>query len=269
VFRNFVLPAGSRGPNVLAERRDPRPEHAALIRDVSEQIRPDDVSLSDWYERYRKQQGRRLAFDLGIIEQHVPCGQRLADLGSMPPLLGAALARLGHDVVLVDHLPERFGSSSAALGLRCEKCDIEREALPFESESIDAIVLHEVFEHLRIDLVHCMQEIARVLRPGALLLLSTPNLTSARGLFNLAFRGRAESLSADPFVAFSKLRELGHMGHVREYTTVEVCEFVERFGLRPQTLVFRGGRTPVTKMVPRLRPIFEVIARKDASAPVA
>jgi SAM-dependent methyltransferase len=184
----------------------------------------------------------------------------------MPPLLGAALARLGHDVVLVDHLPERFGSSSAALGLRCEKCDIEREPLPFDSESVDVVVLHEVFEHLRIDLVHCVQEIARVLGPGGVLLLSTPNLTSARGLYNLAYRGRAESLNADPFVAFSKLRQIGHMGHVREYKTVEVCDFLGRCGLRPETLIFRGGRSAVTKMVPRLRPIFEVIARKGATS---
>ena len=51
-----------------------------------------------------------------------------------------------------------------------------------------------------------------MLKPGGLLLLSTPNLTSWKGWYFFAVKGR---LAPDPYDAFAKLDQLGHMGHVR------------------------------------------------------
>jgi SAM-dependent methyltransferase len=271
LLRNFVRPGGatSSGLRVRAERGSPRREHEGLIQRVAGFVRPDDEALLEWYSRYAHQQGRRLAHDLDLVTATVPTGHRVLDLGAAPPILCAALSELGYAVKGVDIDPTRFGQTSAALGLDVRRCNIETEALPCKDASVDAVVLHEVFEHLRIDLIATFEEIARVLRPGGLLLVSTPNLLSLSGMLNLLVRGRAQAIDARPFEQFEKLRTLGHMGHVREYTTVEVCEFVARFDLVPQELVFRGRDRGIkgwmSAVVPRLRPIVEVVARRVES----
>ena len=57
------------------------------------------------------------------------------------------------------------------------------------------------------------------------------------------------------------------MGHVREYTTREVEEFLSRVGFRVETIVFRGGHGRglvglVERLLPSLRPFFSVVAAK-------
>lgn len=51
--------------------------------------------------------------------------------------------------------------------------DAELEALPFEPESFDAVVLGEVLEHVRDD-VGGLREVARVLKPGGVVAISVP-----------------------------------------------------------------------------------------------
>lgn len=48
------------------------------------------------------------------------------------------------------------------------------EGLPFEQQAFDAILSHEVLEHVRDD-KGCIQEMLRVLKPGKLILLFVPN----------------------------------------------------------------------------------------------
>lgn len=48
------------------------------------------------------------------------------------------------------------------------------EGLPFEQQAFDAILSHEVLEHVRDD-KGCIQEMLRVLKPGGVILLFVPN----------------------------------------------------------------------------------------------
>jgi len=56
-----------------------------------------------------------------------------------------------------------------------QECNLESESIPIESNSCDAAVSLAVIEHLR-DPAHFLQEVKRVLRPGGVLWLSTPNI---------------------------------------------------------------------------------------------
>lgn len=47
-------------------------------------------------------------------------------------------------------------------------CDIEKERLPFEDNSVDEIACYEVLEHLE-NLIFAMNEMWRVLKPGGIL----------------------------------------------------------------------------------------------------
>ena len=56
-------------------------------------------------------------------------------------------------------------------------CDIEKEPLPFEDNSVDEIACYEVLEHLN-NLIFAMNEMWRVLEPGGILKGKVPGTWS-------------------------------------------------------------------------------------------
>ncbi|MEM7586479.1 MAG: class I SAM-dependent methyltransferase [Acidobacteriota bacterium] len=252
-------------PRRLSER------HYALFDAVAQGIRPDDPELGDWLEGYRRNHRERLVADLHLVEQHVPDGARILECGAVPLLATGALAELGYRVQAIDVAPQRFAGAIERLGLDVQRCDLEHEALPFTAERFDAVIFNELFEHLRINPITTLEEVHRVLRPGGSLLLSTPNLRSFRGLRNLLLHNQAHAASADVYRQYEKLATLGHMGHVREYTTREVADFLTHIGFQVEKIIFRGGHGRglvglAERLAPSLRPFFSLIARKPADS---
>lgn len=178
-------------------------------------------------------QPRYLA-DLRLIESLTPAGTVL-EVGSAPCHMTALLSLAGFSVVGVDVDPGRIAELIQQLGLDVRRCDIEREQLPFADGSFGCVMLCETFEHLRIDPAFVLSEINRVLAPGATLVLTTPNVYSLPSLARFLL-GRS---IADPVTEFGKLRRLGHMGHVREYSAGEVRRFLEASGLAVESVDYR------------------------------
>jgi SAM-dependent methyltransferase len=91
------------------------------------------------------------------------------------------------DGALITLLRERFGVRSRACDaveglmrvrdVAVEPCDINRQALPYADDTFELVTLTEVIEHLDHHRF-ALGEIRRVLRPGGLLVLSTPNILS-------------------------------------------------------------------------------------------
>lgn len=252
---------------VTRQASTPTTDSLRAIEAVSRDLRPDDPRIADWHATYLSHHKHRLAQDLDIVSDNVTASGALLEVGSIPPLLTGALAQSGFTVTGCDIAPERYASAIAALGLEIAQCDIENEALPFAGDSFDAVVFNELFEHLRINPIFTLSEVLRVLKPGGTLLLSSPNLRSLYGIRNFLFRNRAYSCSGDIFGEYRKLEELGHMGHVREYTTTELSGFLERVGFAVTRLVFRGRYAngvarAVSRLVPGLSPFVTYVARK-------
>lgn len=240
----------------------------ALLDETAARIRPDDPALAEWFPKYWRQHRHRLAADLDLVGRHVEAGASVLEYGAVPLLMTAALVALGYETSAVDVKPERFATAIASLGLDVRKCDVEVEAVPFAAESFDAALFNELFEHLRINPIFTLREVRRVLKPGGRLLLSTPNLRSFRGLRNLLLENRGHAASAGVYEQYEKLEALGHMGHVREYTTREVSDFLGRVGFRVDKVVFRGGHGRglagiAERLAPSLRPFFTLVATKD------
>lgn len=234
---------------------------------ASRRIRPDDPTLDDWSSNYLREHRLRLATDVDLAVEHIPAGARVLDVGAAPYVATGALAALGYRLCAVDIEPDRFARSIAELGLHVGRCDIESEPLPIADAGVDAVLFNELFEHLRIDPIFTLTEVLRVLVPGGLLLLSTPNLRSFRGIRNLVVRNQGHAVSGGVHRQYDKLRTLGHMGHVREYTTVETVEFLERIGFVVEAIVYRGGHGRGIvglgeRFAPSLRPFFTIIARR-------
>lgn len=179
------------------------------------------------------------------------------EVGSMPCHATALLALCGVPVIGVDLDPARAQALIDAFSLDVRRCDIEREPLPFPDASFATVLFAETFEHLRIDPQFVLSELNRVLTPGGTLLLTTPNLYSAQNIARfLAGRGITDGLSE-----FSKLRQLGHMGHVREYAHAEVRRFLEFSGFAVERVEFAHYHYRPGKRGMLARVVFAVLPR--------
>jgi SAM-dependent methyltransferase len=92
----------------------------------------------------------------------------------------------------------------------------------FEEGSFDLVIFTEVIEHLSADPALVIHWSNRLLKDGGILLLSTPNISSSLGLYNLA-HGRA------PYhwgVLFGTRQDRHH----REYAPWELAELVSVHG---------------------------------------
>ena len=94
-----------------------------------------------------------------------------------------------------------------------------------------------------------------------------PLSRSLRGLKNLILHNQGHAVSAGVYRQYEKLTTLGHMGHVREYTTREVTDFLARLGFRAERIVYRGGHGRgvvglAERLAPSLRPFFSLVAVK-------
>jgi SAM-dependent methyltransferase len=104
---------------------------------------------------------------------------RALDIGSAWGFNVMALERLGFDAVGIDLVIDQFevgariaGENGA--GFKVAGADASR--LPFADGTFDAITMVETFEHIFLDdRREALSECRRVLRPGGVIVLSTPN----------------------------------------------------------------------------------------------
>lgn len=238
-----------------------------LITDCSKEIISDLPDLHDWYDHYFETQHERIAYDYEMLKEYVSPQSMIVEIGPTPFLLTLPLVKTGYQVDGIDIGPERFQKLIDKYSLNIHKCDIEREKLPLPDNHCDVVLLNEVFEHLRINLIFTMRELFRILKPDGYLFLSTRNVHSWVGINNFLFQKIVQSGSTDIYREYSKLDSLGHMGHVREYTSKEVGNFLLNIGFNIENVFYRGSyEAPVAKLMTmlnhRLRPYFSIVARK-------
>ena len=108
--------------------------------------------------------------------------------------------------------------------------------IPFQSHLFDKVYFYDVIEHVQSP-YRCLREIHRVLRPGGILELSTPNATHWRNFFVLFRRGRRK---------ITATRE-----HIYNWTHIELENLLWRTGFR--NIAVRFVILPVTAQWTRLR----------------
>jgi 2-polyprenyl-3-methyl-5-hydroxy-6-metoxy-1,4-benzoquinol methylase len=99
---------------------------------------------------------------------------------------------------------QEFASQNGISGITWMCADIQN--LPFAAGSFDTIFSLETVEHVP-DPPQAFRELARVLKPGGRLLLSTPNYFSTIGLYRvyLGLRGRVFTEEGQPINHFTRL----------------------------------------------------------------
>jgi SAM-dependent methyltransferase len=117
---------------------------------------------------------------------------RLLDVPCGTGLLAGELRRLGFSVVGFDLDP----TVARDAGIDAHAADMER-ALPAESGTFDVVTCREGIEHIEQQRAF-LGEVARVLAPGGVLVLSTPNVMGYPSRESLARKGYARFFRPNP-----------------------------------------------------------------------
>lgn len=168
------------------------------------------------------------------VAMGLPLGREVLDVGNSPGHVGIGLDLLGHKVTGINLNSEwrkLYPSSEWLTKFNVIECNIENEPLPYESNYFDAVYFTEVLEHIAITSPEKVcREIYRVLKPGCVLVLSTPNICNIANLYALT---KNFNIFWPPEIFYESLDR-----HNREYTPDEVGGLLRNAGF--QKIVMYG-----------------------------
>ena len=211
------------------------PRATEILRSLEKDADLIQPRLRDWWVNYL---GKHFDYYLDVLSclEDVDRGARILEIGSIPGQFTAMLKQLGFSVQGVDLDPGRVDGFWQKHDLPVEKVDIEQQKLPFPDDTYDVAIFAEVLEHLRMNPLHALSEIRRVLKPGGRIILSTPNITPMNRVSFLLGR----SYQGNPVREFQKLEQIGHMGHIRLYSLDEVKGLLRHTGFQVRSHSFKG-----------------------------
>ncbi|MBI1195417.1 MAG: methyltransferase domain-containing protein [Gammaproteobacteria bacterium] len=198
------------------------------VDNLSKAFPVSESHLNEWAVNYGTGHIPHYASLIENIRQLVELNgfTHVVEVGSAPGHITVILKNTGLEVEAVDIYPERSAALFEGYGIPFHKVDIEQQSLPFGDNEVELVVFSEVIEHLRINPMHAIREIYRVLKPSGICLLSTPQITPLmrwRFLFGVDYQD-------DVVAEYEKVERLGHMGHIRLYSETEMRHISEHVG---------------------------------------
>ena len=232
---------------------------------------------------YSEAANERYELILALMHDDVPPPARVVELGAAPGQQAVGLRRAGYEVTAVDigeHSDAWEGAPDGTMtslfeaeGVHFVVWNLEMTPYPLADEAFDAVVMTEVFEHLRDYPVTSLIEARRLLRPGGRLYLTTPNAAYIGNRLRLA-AGRNTATNLRDWIGGVPFAR-----HAREYTFSEMRELLGHAGLEPSLMLSRhlhvnSGRSSaiarlgkevinrVAMVRPTLGPALIAVARK-------
>jgi SAM-dependent methyltransferase len=139
---------------------------------TAERVAPGELTTRDQYLVYL-----RHLFAYEFAAATIPPGSQALEIGCGEGYGTALLAKTAHIVIgldidqaTVEQATAKYASETLSFRL------YDGTRIPFPDNSLDAAVSFQVIEHVRDDSGH-VREISRVLKPGGLLVMTTPNRT--------------------------------------------------------------------------------------------
>jgi ubiquinone/menaquinone biosynthesis C-methylase UbiE len=221
---------------------------------------PEDITrlyaaMTSKHDSYLQGHARRIMRTVQVLLDEKPKG-KLLELGTskvIPLLLKELQPELEVHVTDFDLTKEEEGSMSIFLGeYNCDvpvyRVDLEQKALPIESETFDYVLCCEVIEHMELDPMFMMSEINRVLKPQGTLILTTPNITSTRGLWKM-LRGM------EPHFYMQYRKTPSYHRHNYEYSVLGLRSVMKAAGFGGTVWSEDSFEDPVTEDITRIREI--------------
>jgi len=195
---------------------------------------------------------------------------KVLDIGAHELHIALACRALGFEVTGVD--VAEFTTATHIKRLASEHnielftCDLSLEKkLPVPDDAFDLVLFFETLEHLNFHPLNLMRELARVVKPGGLLAVTTPNQLSIGMLVRFIRRRSSFQDIRTPYSIAT---------HYRLYTRDEVESLMDAAGLKVVKAVFvefpvhhlnrseRCFRWVLTKLVPPWSNNMFVVGRK-------
>jgi SAM-dependent methyltransferase len=150
-------------------------------------------------------------------------------------------------LVAIDYIDTNFSVFKDSYGIDCRKVDITKDPFPLTDGSVGAILFFHTIEHIA-DAHLCLSEMLRVLRPGGVAFVVTPD-----------WRKQYKGFFSDPthVKPYDKVG-LSRLMRIVGWKELHVQSWGPRFGL---------GRLHAFRLLPRLGMIgmdILVVARKSA-----
>jgi 2-polyprenyl-3-methyl-5-hydroxy-6-metoxy-1,4-benzoquinol methylase len=182
-----------------------------------------------------------------VMARFPPCSEsRLFDVGCGNGFVSLLFQQLGYHVTGSDawELQERQAVF--------EKSGIEfvysnfNELRPFRdlmSNSFDIVIIAQVIEHILNHPLGLMNDLARLMRPGGLLILTTPNpatvMSAVRSLRGKSLLWGTDDFINEPKIEAQRIITKGDI-HYREYTHDELRQLITNAGLSVEKSLYLG-----------------------------
>lgn len=180
---------------------------------------------------YLRVHSTRYARTLSVLLDQNPTKGKLLEIGTstlIPLILQILVPKLEVHVTDYDLTKSPKGTKTLQLQDYIRKVptyrvNLETTPLPVEDDTFDYILCSEVIEHMEQDPMFLLSELNRVLKPGGLLILTTPNIASSAGLSRM-LKG------LDPYF-YMQYRHAGTLDrHNYEYTVYSLSQVLKAAG---------------------------------------
>ena len=194
-----------------------------MKRNSSDRSQDENAQLYELIHEYRLALLKKTLLDLAGNNN-----PKVLDVGCYPPFIFDFCQQQGWETHGVASQHEQVVDDTV------QQLNIESDRFPWPDAYFDLIVFTEVIEHLPHSPVTPLREMARVLKPGGRVIITTPNAVKLHHRLKLLF-GYSVSFPIDQLVSVSPHDgSLYHLHH-REYTLAELQTVVTLAGLRVVT----------------------------------
>jgi len=129
-----------------------------------------------------------------LVKEQFPQKARIADLAAGQGAFSVRLRDLGHEITAVDGFSD--GWKVPDIELKIQNLDSEFAAeIVADDNKYDAVIAIEIIEHLENPFCFA-RECAKLLKPGGLLFLTSPNVESVHSRIIFFYTGRLNSFGA-------------------------------------------------------------------------
>jgi ubiquinone/menaquinone biosynthesis C-methylase UbiE len=173
----------------------------------------------------------RLRKALAMFEEE-PTRGRLLDVAAGSGIAAAELSGQGWSVTALDISAELLEQARARGIQDVRQHDLSDESFPFEDGVFRAVFAGEIIEHL-VETGRFLDEVRRVLEPGGVLVITTPNLASFENRMRLMLGLYPRWVEYD----------LADQGHVRSYTVRTLRKQLSEHGFTTEAM--KGNWVPV------------------------
>jgi 2-polyprenyl-3-methyl-5-hydroxy-6-metoxy-1,4-benzoquinol methylase len=187
------------------------------------------MQMHDYVSKYNSLASEEALFNIPQRKEYLLAqigrGKRVLDVGCLGGQISRLILERGNEVWGVEINPTA-AEVARKRGIRVKVADVE-QGLPFEDLSFDVVHAGEVLEHL-YDTKSFFADCRRVLKPGGILLFTTPNLNSLENRLRVVTGGYLSMIGAYP--------EDHYGGHVRVFNVQKVKELCRQTGFELKTV---------------------------------